>query len=128
MNYEEFYNDIESLLYKYKDEFKISKQGTLLDKIENVFYDYSSKINEASNLEDNISDLLNKNSEYKDEIDSLQSDIDFYESRINELEESVNQYRNILLQNNLSEYLLWNLKDITYILMIVITIIMIYTN
>lgn len=106
MDYEKFYNDIESLLYKYKDEFNVSRGGTLLDKIENVFYDYVEKINECSRLEDGISDSLGANSEYRVEIDTLQEENDALSSKVFQLEESINQYRNILLENNLSEHLL----------------------
>ena len=106
MDYEQFYNDIESLLFKYKNDFNVSRGGTLLDKVENVFYDYAEKINECSRLEDDISDSLGANSEYRNEIDTLQEENDTLITKLFQLEESINQYRNVLLENNLSEHLL----------------------
>ena len=103
-DFEQFYNDVEQLLYKYK----FSRRGNkdLIDVVEDIF----SKCNDFEiELDETRDDLTNKEEELQDlreEFDSLETNLNSLLSEKEDLEEKVEIYRQALVDNNLVEYLI----------------------
>jgi chromosome segregation ATPase len=103
-DFEQFYNDVEQLLYKYKFSRKGNKD--LIDVVEDIF----SKCNDFEiELDETRDDLTDKEEELQDlksDLEALEID---YDSKLEEnknLEEKVEIYRQALVDNNLVEYLI----------------------
>jgi chromosome segregation ATPase len=103
-DFEQFYNDVEQLIYKHK----FSRRGNkdLIDVVEDIF----SKCNDFEiELDETRDDLTNKEEELQDlreEFDSLETNLNSLLSEKEDLEEKVEIYRQALVDNNLVEYLI----------------------
>ena len=103
-DFEQFYNDVEQLLYKYKFSRKGNKD--LIDVVEDIF----SKCNDFEiELDETRDDLTDKEEELQDlreEFDSLETNLNSLLSEKEDLEKKVEIYRQALVDNNLVEYLI----------------------
>lgn len=103
IDYEKFYNDVDDLFYRNKFNKRNKK---LLDAIEDLFSDYNRIESELDDTKDELQDLKSEIHELKEEFSTLEIDYDNLCSGNEELKKKVDEYRNILISNNLGEYLI----------------------
>ena len=103
-DFEQFYNNVEQLLYKYKFSRKGNKD--LIDVVEDIF----SKCNDFEiELDETRDDLTDKEEELQDlksDLEALEIDYDSKLEDNKNLEKKVEIYRQALVDNNLVEYLI----------------------
>jgi archaellum component FlaC len=103
-DFEQFYNDVENLLYKYK----FSRRGNkdLIDVVEDIFSKCNDFENELSDVKDELHDREEKIDDLKSDLEALEIDYDSILEENKNLEEKVDVYRQALVDNNLVEYLI----------------------
>lgn len=98
-DFEKFYDDVDSLLHKNK----------LRNKYSDLYYDVDVIIDQYLELKDLKEEYDEVQSEYddlKNSFDDLEEQNRDMEEVIEKLQNQIDEYRDILLKNNLSEYLL----------------------
>lgn len=103
-DFEQFYNDVEQLLYKYK----FSRRGNkdLIDVVEDIFIKCNDFEIELSDVKDELHDHEEKIDDLKSDLEALEIDYDSILEENKNLEEKVEIYRQALIDNNLVEYLI----------------------
>jgi predicted nucleic acid-binding Zn-ribbon protein len=103
-DFEQFYNDVEQLLYKYK----FSRRGNkdLIDVVEDIFSKCNDFEIELSDVKDELHDHEEKIDDLKSDLEALEIDYDSILEENKNLEEKVEIYRQALIDNNLVEYLI----------------------
>jgi predicted nucleic acid-binding Zn-ribbon protein len=102
IDYEQFYNDVEHLVYKHK----FNKRKKLLDVIDDIFDNYKNIESELDDSKNQLEDLQSEFEELKEEFSMIEKDYDDLKASHEELEVKNDEYRNILITNNLGEYLI----------------------
>lgn len=101
IDYEKFYNEVDDLFYKFN-----KRNRSLLNAVEDLLNDHCSLESELDDTKDQLQDLKNEFKELKEEFSTLESDHDNLYISNEELEKKIDEYRNILISNNLGEYLI----------------------
>jgi len=106
MDYKQFYEDLEDLIYKNKNYFSHSNSLSLYDKIESIIDEYKKTSEDLDDLKDKYEDLQNEHRFLNDGYNDLENENVILNEENGELNEKKDEYRSILIKHNLGEYLI----------------------
>jgi len=106
MDYKQFYEDLENLIFKNKNYFSYSNHLSLYDQIESIIDDYKKISENLDELKDQYEELKIENRLLNDGYNDLENENVILHEENGELNEKKDEYRGILIKHNLGEYLI----------------------